>query len=235
LELNDVIENQYLYELKVKNSDSISRYIGVTDNPVRREHEHLVKFARSKYYQKYHLYKWIRSHQIKGDIVIMSIIEGPYTEKFAYNREIELIKEYKDLGFKMVNGTEGGKKPPKCTGEILEKVLKTRKEKNHLYKWLKSEDWTEERRINHKEACKNRPYKEPWNKGTGKRKQKDPLKKSFPKTVYQYSKDGILIAEYPSTYCLKQYGFDSSAISKVCRGVREFAYGYKWSYNLLKT
>lgn len=51
------------------------------------------------------------------------------------------------------------------------------------------------------------------------------------KQLYQYSLDGGLVKEWPSTNEVqRQLGFDCSHISACCRGKRKTAYGYKWSY-----
>lgn len=51
------------------------------------------------------------------------------------------------------------------------------------------------------------------------------------KTVYQYTLDGELVKEYPSTHDVeRQLGYAQSHISKCCNGKRKTAYGYIWSY-----
>ena len=55
-------------------------------------------------------------------------------------------------------------------------------------------------------------------------------KVSMSKIVQQF-KDGILIAEYPSTREIeRQLGYDHKAISKCCRGIQNTAYGFVWKY-----
>lgn len=52
------------------------------------------------------------------------------------------------------------------------------------------------------------------------------------KTVYQYTLDGELIAEYPSTMEVqRQLGYGQGNISKCCLGKRKTAYGYIWKYS----
>ena len=54
---------------------------------------------------------------------------------------------------------------------------------------------------------------------------------SYSKKVYQYSLDGELIAEYPSTMEVqRQLAFTHTNISKCCLGKCDTRYGYKWSY-----
>lgn len=55
-------------------------------------------------------------------------------------------------------------------------------------------------------------------------------KMSMSKIVQQF-KDGVLIAEYPSTREIeRQLGYDHKAISKCCRGIKSTAYGFVWKY-----
>lgn len=54
------------------------------------------------------------------------------------------------------------------------------------------------------------------------------------KKVYQYTKDGQFVAEYPSlSEVERQLGYKLQAISACCRGKLKSAYGYIWSYTPL--
>jgi len=54
------------------------------------------------------------------------------------------------------------------------------------------------------------------------------------KPVYQYTKNGVFVAKYPSTREVERlFGYDSGTISACCRGKRKSAYGYIWSYTPL--
>lgn len=51
------------------------------------------------------------------------------------------------------------------------------------------------------------------------------------KPTYQYTLDGELIAEYPSTAEVqRQLGYNQGSISKCCNGKLKTAYGYVWTY-----
>lgn len=51
------------------------------------------------------------------------------------------------------------------------------------------------------------------------------------KPVLQFTKDGKLVAEYPSTREVKRrLGFDCGHISECCRGKYKSAYGFIWRY-----
>lgn len=55
------------------------------------------------------------------------------------------------------------------------------------------------------------------------------------KVVYQYDLDGNYIAEYPSaSEAARKFGCSPDLISKVCRGVRNKALNYKWSYEIYR-
>lgn len=52
-----------------------------------------------------------------------------------------------------------------------------------------------------------------------------------PKRVVQMTVEGEIIGEYESTRAVfKKLGYDTSNISKACRGIQNTAYGYKWRY-----
>lgn len=55
------------------------------------------------------------------------------------------------------------------------------------------------------------------------------------KKVYQYTKDGIFLKEYPSMKnAEKTLGFQRVAIDKCCKGLYKQAYGYIWRYYKVK-
>ena len=56
-------------------------------------------------------------------------------------------------------------------------------------------------------------------------------RKDCSKVVYQYTLDGRLINTYPSaSEAARQIGCHIGTIAQVCRGVRNKAFNYKWSY-----
>lgn len=59
-------------------------------------------------------------------------------------------------------------------------------------------------------------------------------RKDCSKVVYQYTLDGRLINTYPSaSEAARQLGCHFDTIAKACRGVRNKAFNYKWSYERL--
>jgi hypothetical protein len=58
------------------------------------------------------------------------------------------------------------------------------------------------------------------------------LNTKISKNVVQLTKDGILIASYPSTHEVqRQTGYNHSNICDCCNGKRKSAYGYIWRYS----
>lgn len=50
------------------------------------------------------------------------------------------------------------------------------------------------------------------------------------KQVFQYTKNGTLVAIYPSVAECERNGYNSGAVSQCCRGERKSHKGYIWSY-----
>ena len=57
--------------------------------------------------------------------------------------------------------------------------------------------------------------------------------KALSKQVYQYSKDGVLIAVWESTAECGRNGYNSGAVSSCCNGKLKTHKGYIWSYTPL--
>lgn len=71
-----------------------------------------------------------------------------------------------------------------------------------------------------------------YNMNYGTRNERDAKAKS--KTVYQYTKDGVFVAEYLSAHEVERlFGYSQSHISACCCGKQKTAYGYIWSYQQL--
>jgi predicted GIY-YIG superfamily endonuclease len=88
------------------NSDSNNiRYIGYTKKSLKiRLKEHISESILLKS----HKHKWIQKHLNQNSKIEIKLLENVSSIFEAKNREIELIKIYKELGFKLVNGTNGG-------------------------------------------------------------------------------------------------------------------------------
>ena len=55
-----------------------------------------------------------------------------------------------------------------------------------------------------------------------------------PRKIYQMSIDGCILRTFDSVMDIqREFGYDNSNISKVCKGKQKTAYGYKWQYAIL--
>lgn len=95
----DINKITFIYTLEYPMGDI--RYVGKSDFPQARLKDH-IKEAKQR--NKSHKDKWINS---LGERPILNIIEETTYEHWQ-NREIFWIKYYKDKGFNLVNGTDGG-------------------------------------------------------------------------------------------------------------------------------
>lgn len=116
-EYNGIIDLTYsdtpyvIYTITSSDLSDNSIYVGTTANPVQRVTKHSTGRKR-KVYNQYTLYKWMnRLLDVENIKVVFQIIERDYTEIDAYTREIELVNQYRELGYSILNSTNGGKGP----------------------------------------------------------------------------------------------------------------------------
>lgn len=99
-----MIRVYYLYSTEFGSGLSNMRYIGQTKKSLeRRLYLHIWKSLKGNY--KSYLYDWIRSVYANGfEVKVGLLVDGA-----IWNiTEMEQIKKYKDLGYKLTNLTDGG-------------------------------------------------------------------------------------------------------------------------------
>lgn len=95
----------FIYALYSSLEPNNFRYIGYTKKPLKiRLREHL---SESKNLVS-HKHKWIQKHLKNNGEIKIELLETINDIFQAKDREIRLIEIYKELGFKLVNGTNGG-------------------------------------------------------------------------------------------------------------------------------
>jgi group I intron endonuclease len=200
------METIYIYTLTDPITNEI-RYVGKTNNLVRRLNAHI---KRSKT-NKYHSARWINSLIDKGFKPVISIIEE-CTEKNWEEREIYWIGYYREL-FDLTNILGGG---------------------GHTATYGRlGKPWSEEQKINNRKArlgmSVNHTDEGKKNRANGIRKYCNENKKK----VFQYSLDGEFIKEWDSAVDAGlELNITHSNITKVCKGEGKRAGKFIWSYEL---
>lgn len=111
----------YVYGL-FSSRDSAIRYIGYSCQPKDRLADHIKESRRLMY----HRHKWIQKEILDGFKISYNIL-GLSKNEFIGNLETKFIKEYKEKGFKLVNGNDGGKGGlSNPTPEVREKIRKSK-------------------------------------------------------------------------------------------------------------
>lgn len=148
------------------------------------------------------------------------------TKEEAEEKEIELIKEYKNAKLSY-NDAEGGF----CRGKQSERTKELIRQKALGHKRNLGHVTSEETKRKISEALKGRVLKEE----TKEKLRNHPKIKGNTnkrKTVYQIDNTGNLVAVYSSTYEAQlKTGICKNNISSCCRGRLKHAGGFKWTYN----
>ena len=107
----------FIYSLSSSAEPDNIRYIGKAKNLKDRLRRHLGKYYLNS--EINHKNNWIKSELSKGNTILIREIESVNEENWI-EREIYWIEQYKQLGFKLVNTTEGGEGIT-LTPELIEK------------------------------------------------------------------------------------------------------------------
>jgi hypothetical protein len=114
----------FLYEL----CDPITfevRYVGKTNNLKKRYQSHLYSLNA-----KTHKISWIKGLLAKNQKPIIRIIGMHKDSAKITEKEIEIIKKYKEIGINLTNGTGGGDGQSHITEETKQKIRDTKKKSN---------------------------------------------------------------------------------------------------------
>lgn len=194
----------YIYKLIDPITNDV-RYVGKTNNLVRRFSAHL---KRSKT-NKYHSARWINSLLNKDLKPILEIIEE-CDETNWEEREIYWINHYREK-YDLTNILEGG---------------------GHTATYGRlGKPWSDEQRINNRNARLGVPVN---HTEEGKKNRANGIRKYYnenKKKVFQYSLDGEFIREWDSAVDAGlELNIIHSNITKVCKGERKKSGEFIWSY-----
>jgi group I intron endonuclease len=201
-----------IYKLTDPETNEI-RYVGRTCQKLENR---LKKHLRAN--DKSHRTNWIKSLVNKGIEPKISLICE--TTEFSDCCELErfYIIKYKNLGFKLVNMTDGGDgsigfKHSEETINKLKKIAKKRAENKEYIENLKE--------------CGLKQ----WENKTEKEKLENQLNQKGRKNIKQLTLDGEFIREFISLRQIeRELGYFRANITPCLKGVFKQAYGFIWVY-----
>lgn len=216
---------KHLYIYCISDNNGIPKYIGKTTQGVnRRIAAHLQDVKHRRYNMPIH--NWLRQHP---DFQVHTL----YTEKLDDNwQQIEQfwIAHFKQLGFKLLNATNGGegghgyKRSAEGNQKCREALLgRPRPEdvRRRISLAHKGKPVLPETRKKISATLKARNHR-----------HSDEYKLARGKVIYQYDLQGNFIAEYPTlTSAANAVGGVKGAISAAALGYQKRAKGFTWSYN----
>jgi predicted GIY-YIG superfamily endonuclease len=228
INISEPDDDYCIYKMYSSNKEDNSIYIGVTKDYKQRVYKHSISRKRKEYSNK-PLYIWL--NKVIDDEernIIFEVIEKELSEIDAFNKEGEYIQKFKDLGYSVLNLSEGGKGNK---GNIPWNKGK----KGHL-----SEEQINLLSLSHlgqisprKGVIVSEETRQKIILGNKKRKERNwinPRKK----TVYKYSNDNVLLATYVS---LEEAGLkenvSSTSVGEWCRKEKQPRNGFVYSYTKL--
>jgi hypothetical protein len=213
---------------KIYSSDLLDKsiYIGTTSNYKQRVYKHSISRKYKKYKNK-PLYIWMNDlieNQLGGK-VLFEVIETGLNKEKSFSREIELIEEFRNKNFTILNISEGGKGP---LGQIpWNKGKSNIYSKEYLKKLSESHIGKVGGMLGKTHSNKTKNLISLKNKERVARKWLNPRKKK----VYKYNNDNFLINEYS---CLEEAGIKESvsptSIGEWCRKEKKSKNGFTYSY-----
>jgi hypothetical protein len=229
INLSEPEDDYCIYKMYSSNKEDNSIYIGVTRNYKERAYKHSVTRKRKEYIEK-PLYVWINKViDEEKENVLFELIETRLSEKQAFDLEIEYIKKYKELNYRVLNLSNGGKghtgfipwnKNKKYSKELIAKLSNAHKGKPSGKKGKKLSDKTKELISLSFEKLKKSGWSNP-------RKKK----------VYKYTKDKenlVLLAVYNGLgEAGKKENVSFVTVGEWCRNEKKPRNGYLYSYHEL--
>lgn len=194
-------------------AQSPTYYVGKANNPELRLKQHFAAaFSPRKRFHAIHLYNAIRKYGAHSFALV---------EKHAYSNEADAfrgetlhIARYRSLGLALYNKSDGG-----YGGQVKQDDVFTRRKKSLSARILNLQESVRRRKS---EALKGHV------KSLATRQK---LSQSKKVPVRQLDDEGRLVSEHPSALdAEKSTGVSRAHICQVCKGQRNSAGGYKWTY-----
>lgn len=214
--------------------DNTVRYIGITSTTLSRRLKEHLKAKKRNNIHKFHYIQKLKNLNLKP---IIQLVAENLSREEACALEIQLIAKYRaDVGEKLLNVSPGGFAPSEETRKRMSEANSGSNHYNYgkplrpehrkaVSEALKGRIFTNEHRRKQSEASKGKPKPEV----VANVLRQEALKQQKP--VQQLTRDGILVAEFPSiTEAAKQTGNDLALISRVCKGRGKTAGGFLWRF-----
>jgi len=206
-----------IYYISNNNNPTNPVYIGITSRDLKtRLSEHIRNNNSGKFKD------WINT-QINNNIEILISEIEIVSKKEIKNREIFWIQHFKENGFEILNGNNGGGGPVELTDEQKNKLSESRiGDKNPFYG--KSHSTKSLKKI----SDNNAKY---WLGKKLPKKMIENLVEINSKSIIQLNKNNILIKNWNSiTEASISLNVDASSIVKVLKNKRKTAGNYVWKY-----
>lgn len=197
-------------------------YIGITNqNPLRRWNSGRGYQNQKLFHRAILKYGW--------DNIRHEILLDDLTKEEAYQKEIELIGQYKsnqkEFGYNVSSGGQGSNNVSP-SAETRMKISIALKGKNTWQKGRKASEETKQKmsasHIGHYGWTKGKPLT---------KEHREKVAKGLSKKVWQFSLQGEFIKEWESGILVERtLKISSGHISRSCRGQRKTAGGFIWRY-----
>lgn len=228
INISEPNDDYSIYKMYSFNKKDNSIYIGVTKDYKQRCYKHSNDRKREAYSSK-PLHIWLNQvidEQEKS--VIFEVIEKELSEKDAFDKEIIYIQNYKNLGYNVLNVSEGGKGHKgnipwnKGKKDHLTKEQKQLLSESHKGKVSGNKNKNHSKQTKEIISLKNKERKAAgWI--SPKRKK-----------VFKYDNNNVLLTTYSSLEeaGLKE-GSSPSSIGEWCRKEKKPKNNFFWSYKQL--